>query len=305
MLIIGHRGCYFEGFNQNTLRSFKKVISLGASAIEFDVQKTADDALIIAHNLDLEDVSTGKGLISDLPLSYIQSLYAGDTARGKDRIPQLEDLLALVASYPSGKRPCLHLELKGKDSGKLSAQKVQAYLADGRLQKEDFLVSSFIWDELTDFLSQCPDIAIALLAGAIARAELLAKLPAIEDDLHKVFAYSKEAYMLPRAKTIEENIQQIKKHFSDPHIQDCLEDYVRKAFNGYYYNDELVQSAIDYKAFSLNLWFVPLSKEFIEKAHAQNIKVFAYTINDPKDIKYYTSLGLDGFFTDFYDENLV
>ncbi len=302
MLIIGHRGCYFKGFNQNTLRSFSEVIARGAKAIEFDVQKTKDDELVIVHNLDLEEVSTGQGLVSELSLDYIRSVYAGDIQRGKDQIPLLKEVLDLTASYDEKKRPCLHLELKGKDTGALSAIIVKSYIDKGLLSQKDFLISSFLWEELTAFLEYCPNIDIALLAGAISRQNILDKAPKAEAHLHKIFAYDKEAFMLPKAPNIEDCFVSIEQVFSDAHIQNLLKEEVQKAFDGSYYDEHLIQSGLEYKAVSLNLWFRSLNKDFIKKAHNAGLKILAYTINDPRDIKYYTDLGIDGYFTDFYQD---
>ncbi len=299
MLIIGHRGCYFEGFNQNTLHAFKEVIARGAKAIEFDVQKTSDDELVIVHNLDLREVSTGEGLVSGQPLSYIRSLHAGDPRRHKDQIPMLEEVLELIASYNAQNRPCLHLELKGKHTGKLSGEMVKTYIEKGWLRKQDFLVSSFIWSELAEFRSICADIDIALLSGAISRAHILSLLPQIEGELGKIFAYEKEAFMLPKAPTIEECFTTIEQNFHDKDIQKTLKQEVKKAFDGSYYDDNLIKEALNFKAVSLNLWFRSINAEFIQKAHKAGLKILLYTMNEPKDIEYYGQLGIDGYFTDF------
>ena len=50
MLVIGHRGCHYRGYNQNTIRAFKKVVSEGAKAFEFDVQLTKDNQVVIIHD---------------------------------------------------------------------------------------------------------------------------------------------------------------------------------------------------------------------------------------------------------------
>ena len=47
MLVIGHRGCSYPGYNQNTIRAYKKVIADGARAFEIDVQLTKDGQLVV------------------------------------------------------------------------------------------------------------------------------------------------------------------------------------------------------------------------------------------------------------------
>ncbi len=69
MMLIGHRGCKYPGYNQNTIRAFEKVTSEGVPAIEFDVQLSSDKELVVVHNLDLEEVSTGRGEVpAQIPL---------------------------------------------------------------------------------------------------------------------------------------------------------------------------------------------------------------------------------------------
>jgi glycerophosphoryl diester phosphodiesterase len=82
MLIIGHRGCNYKGYNQNTIRAYKKVISDGAPAIEMDVQLTKDNKLVVVHNLDLSQVSNGKGLIRETNFDEVESLHAGKESEG-------------------------------------------------------------------------------------------------------------------------------------------------------------------------------------------------------------------------------
>ena len=109
MLLIGHRGCSYPGFNQNTIRAFEKVAGEGVPAIEFDVQLCGDGQLVVVHNLDLEEVSNGKGKVSTTDAEILQTLYAGKIDQGKDRIPFLPEVLDFFcisrakssASYPS------------------------------------------------------------------------------------------------------------------------------------------------------------------------------------------------------------
>ena len=63
MIFRGHRGCSYPGYNQNTIRAFDKVAQEGVPAIEFDVQLCGDGQLVVDHNLDLEEVSNGKGTL--------------------------------------------------------------------------------------------------------------------------------------------------------------------------------------------------------------------------------------------------
>ena len=52
--IVAHRGAS-RAERENTLRAFRRAAELGADAVEFDVRRTADDALVIHHNPHFPD----------------------------------------------------------------------------------------------------------------------------------------------------------------------------------------------------------------------------------------------------------
>ena len=47
--VVGHRGCRFEGPFENTMASMKVALDAGVDAIEFDINLTADDQVIVFH----------------------------------------------------------------------------------------------------------------------------------------------------------------------------------------------------------------------------------------------------------------
>lgn len=47
--IVGHRGCRFDGPYENTLASLSYAMEVGVDAVEFDVQLTADDQVLVFH----------------------------------------------------------------------------------------------------------------------------------------------------------------------------------------------------------------------------------------------------------------
>ncbi len=302
MLIIGHRGCSYKGFNQNTIRCYKKIIDEGAKAFEFDVQLTKDNHLVVVHNLNLSKVSNGSGYIAQTTLEEIKKLFAGSLKNGKDPIPTLIDVLDLVSSYSKEVRPTMHLELKGDNTGLLTAKIIKDYIDKRLVDLDDFLISSFNWAELDSFKSYCPDIKIALLDGSIRRKDLVKKLVSSPDIFSRIFAYGEEDYMIPISSNLEDSIQLINQEVENDADKELLINEVKRALNGEYYTDSLIDEALKRKAFSLNLWYKTVSKEFIEKAHSKGLKVFLYTVNEKEDIKNIKFLKPDGFFTDYYIE---
>lgn len=303
MLIIGHRGCSYKGYNQNTIRCYKKIIDQGARAFEFDVQLTRDNHLVVVHNLNLSKVSDGTGLIVNKTLAEIKSLHAGKITNGKDPIPTLTDVLELVASYGKDRRPVMHLELKGDNTGFFSGQTIKKYIDSKKLDINDFLISSFNWTELDKIRESCPSLKIALLDGSIRRKQLLNKIESNPSIFSDIFSYGEEDYMLPFSSSLEEAIKVINEKVKSEKDRILLIEEVKKALRGDYYNDALIESALKMNAVSLNLWYQTVSKDFIKKVQSKGLKVLLYTVNDKKDIENIVNLNPDGFFTDYYKDS--
>ncbi|NDV26043.1 glycerophosphodiester phosphodiesterase [Desulfovibrio sp. JC010] len=301
MMLIGHRGCKYPGYNQNTIRSFEKVTSEGVPAIEFDVQLSADKELVIVHNLDLEEVSTGTGEVSSTDCATLKSLFAGDPKQGEDRIPFLAEVFDFFASCAADKRPAIHMELKGNNTGKQAGELFNEYVAAGKLAMSDMLASSFNWQELEALREVCPDAKIALLDGAIRRNLLLEKTgPQGEQYFAELFAYGNEDYMLPRFPVLKDNLELLEKLCPEPQIREKLAQEIKDCLGGGYYTDELLDNACSMNAASVNLWYRTVSPAFIKKAHARELAVFVYTANLPEEWKNLADMGVDGIFTDFY-----
>ncbi len=299
MLLIGHRGCSYPGYNQNTLRAFRKVASEGVAAIEFDVQLSADGQLVIVHNLNLEEVSTGSGKVHHTDAATLKKLYAGDPQRGKDRIPFLTEALDFFAGLSLECRPAIHLELKGENTGEPVGKMLVNYIASGRLRCADILISSFSWQELDKIRGICPELDIALLAGSIRRKPLLEKIgTTVESCFEQIFAYGCEDYMLPRLNSLQENVKLLHRKCTDPWVRQQIILEIEKCLAGAYYSDELLNKACEMKARSVNLWYRTVSREFVEKAHGKGLLVLVYTVNEPDELLQLAELGVDGVFTD-------
>lgn len=303
MLLIGHRGCSYPGYNQNTLRAFAKVADEGVAAIEFDVQLTKDGQLVVVHNLDLAEVSTGEGKVCETDSAAIRSLYAGNLERGRDRIPFLAEVFTFFASLPADRRPSMHVELKGCGTGEPAAELASSFVASGRLAFSDFLVSSFNWQELRAFVRRCPKVKIALLDGAIRRRALCEKAGIeAENCFADLFAYGNEEYMLPRFPTVAENIDLLRQQGLPMATSALVEEEIGHCLTGDYYGDELLDAACEMKAASLNLWYRSVSAKFIEKAHRRGLAVLVYTVNIPEELLLAAEMGVDGIFTDYYTD---
>lgn len=54
-------------------------------------------------------------------------------------------------------------------------------------------------------------------------------------------------------------------------------------------------------AYSINILYTSVSKKIIKQAHALGLKVFVWTVNEPRDIERMKKLGVDGVFSDYPD----
>ncbi len=153
MLIIGHRGS--AGYEpENTLRSFKKALTLGVDAIELDVHLSLDKNLIVIHDETVDRTTSGKGYVAKKSLQELKQLDAG---KGES-IPTLQEALNLI-----NKRALVNIELKGVGTGKSVARVIEAYVRQHNWTYNDFLISSFNTKELQECNQINPQIKIGLL----------------------------------------------------------------------------------------------------------------------------------------------
>ena len=120
MICFGHRGaCGHEP--ENTLRSIRRALELGAQGIEIDVRNVAGE-LLVFHDARLERTTNGRGYLSRQPLEYLRSsadtgplTHAAQVSGGHDqakptqvwdaqgeKVPYTEDLWPYVLLVVAG-----------------------------------------------------------------------------------------------------------------------------------------------------------------------------------------------------------
>lgn len=152
-LRIGHRGA--AGYREeNTLSSFAEAIDLGADMIELDVQLLTDDELAVIHDDLLDRTTTATGLVSSLSSRELAKIRT----KGGERVPLLHEVLTLVDG-----RLKINVELKGLGCTAAVAAQLAKAIDSGRFGLEDFLVSSFHWEELRAMRLLWGDLPIAIL----------------------------------------------------------------------------------------------------------------------------------------------
>jgi glycerophosphoryl diester phosphodiesterase len=155
MQIIAHRGA--SGYApENTRAAFERALTMGADAIETDVQLTADGELVLFHDTTVERNSNGRGPLADYTLAELRLLdlgawfapeYAGQ------RVLTVHELLEeFVDRIP------LVLELKDPRA----AAPLVALLSERRLL-DRVQVTSFYWTALLDAQAANPGLYLGFL----------------------------------------------------------------------------------------------------------------------------------------------
>jgi glycerophosphoryl diester phosphodiesterase len=148
ILIIGHRGANKEA-PENTLKSFRKAIELGADYIEFDLHESKDGVLVIMHDESTLRTTGYPGLIRNMTLDELKELDCGEG----EKIPTLNELIELA----KGK---INLQCEIKASG--IAEKLVDLLRQENLM-ESTIISSFDHEELKKIQKIEPRVKLAAL----------------------------------------------------------------------------------------------------------------------------------------------
>jgi glycerophosphoryl diester phosphodiesterase len=136
-LCIGHRGaCGHEP--ENTLRSIRRALELGAHGVEIDVRLVHGE-LLVMHDATLDRTTNGRGPLARKSLAVLRTLDAG---KG-ERIPTLREVFETVQQ-----RAFINIELKGRKTAGPVCAVIHEYVRQHGWRYEDFLVSSFHRAEL-------------------------------------------------------------------------------------------------------------------------------------------------------------
>lgn len=106
VLVVGHRGCGQEP--ENTLRSFKRALELGADGIEIDVRLTKDKKPIVIHDRKVNRTTNGRGFVEEMTLKQIKELDAG---KG-EKVPTLDEVFDLFKK----RKMMILVEIKDSDA---------------------------------------------------------------------------------------------------------------------------------------------------------------------------------------------
>ena len=150
-IIIGHRGAN-KIAPENTLKSFRKAIELGADYVEFDVHLSKDNHIVIMHDKNTLRTTGQEGIISEMSLEELKELDCGEG----EQVPTLRELIDLA-------RGKINLQCEIKAEG--MASKLVELLKEASLI-ETTIISSFNHEELLKVQELEPKLKLAALEPA-------------------------------------------------------------------------------------------------------------------------------------------
>lgn len=152
-LAIGHRGA--KGYvMENTITSIQYAINLGVNAIEIDVYRCASGEMVVFHDETLTRLSARINRIEDMTLPEIHLILLN----GGFSIPTLEDVINFIDN-----RVVLNVELKGRNTALGTFNCISQFIENGKLDKENIIISSFYDDELRNYRNLDEIIKIGVL----------------------------------------------------------------------------------------------------------------------------------------------
>jgi glycerophosphoryl diester phosphodiesterase len=120
------------------------------------VFKIASGELVVFHDDEVDKLTDGSGPIEAKNLEEVKAL----TLEGGHRIPTLIEVLDTL-----DKRTSLNIELKGSNTADDSVRIVRAYIAQQGYTSDQFVFSSFKWEELDRVRELEEQFDIAVLTG--------------------------------------------------------------------------------------------------------------------------------------------
>ncbi len=154
-LVIGHRGAMGHE-TENTLASIQKALDLGVDMIEIDVFNVKGGDTMVFHDETLDRLANAGGKIEDWTYYELRKVIL----EGGHKIPRLQDVLKLIDN-----KVRLNIELKGKGTVNRVKFITDYYIKERGWTMDNFLISSFHWDELREMREKNPNISIAILTA--------------------------------------------------------------------------------------------------------------------------------------------
>jgi glycerophosphoryl diester phosphodiesterase len=166
--VIGHRGAAAHA-PENTLAGFRAARALRCRWVEFDVRLTADNALVICHDDQLDRTTDGRGRISKMPLAAVRRLDAGSwfgAGFADEPVPTLDEALLLCRDIGLG----ANIEIKAEGRrGPPTAAAIADCLATFIGNLPPILISSFLLEAIAEAAALMPAVPRGMLWRKVPR----------------------------------------------------------------------------------------------------------------------------------------
>lgn len=153
-LVIGHRGASAYA-PENSLASFQKALELGVGMIECDVRQCASGQLVLVHDPYVHFADDTIVFIADMSLTQLHGALGGQPCM---TVPEL-------LAWSSGKIK-INFDIKERGVAKKLARLLQHEIDAHRYKITDFLVASFIHQEVVTMKDLMPGIPVGFLLAS-------------------------------------------------------------------------------------------------------------------------------------------
>jgi len=153
-LVIGHRGAMGHE-TENTVASVQKALDLGVDMIEIDIFKIKSGEIVVFHDESVDRLANAGGLIEEFDYFDLRKLILD----GNHKVPMLQEILKVIDN-----KVALNIELKGKNTTDRLNHILNYYIKERGWSPDNFIISSFDWEELRIMRSINADIPIAVLS---------------------------------------------------------------------------------------------------------------------------------------------
>ncbi len=263
-VVVAHRG-YAHGVTENTLESFRAAHEAGAGVAELDVYQSADGGLYVSHDQSLERV-TGTPL--DLEQASAQEIKALRTKDGQ-AVPALKDVLTYA------KESDLHLVIEIKSTSRAvdTARKTAELIRETGMG-EQCSIAGFRHSVLAAAREVDPSMGTELLLNfAISDVTSLADV-----DIYSVQAGAITGFrhsVLAAAREVDPSMG------TELLLNFAISD---------------VTSLADVDIYSVQAGAI--TSEMIAQVHQAGKRIYAWTVNDPRQMEVLLAMGVDGLTTD-------
>jgi glycerophosphoryl diester phosphodiesterase len=160
--VVAHRGASGAA-PENTMAAIEQAIADGAHWVEIDVQRTADDRVVVIHDRDLKRIAKSPLVVSQTPYAQLARIDVGSWFHPRfasQRIPTLEAVLAHCRHKIK-----VNIELKYYGWDPLLASRVIDMVEHTQMEKE-IVVMSLKPEAVAQVKSARPHWQVGLLAAA-------------------------------------------------------------------------------------------------------------------------------------------